>query len=88
MLLSACVPIVTIATTAASGVSYVATGKTVPDNTLSALTQRDRRILRGFRGEEVCVDAPETPEDAAAVPADAQDPAVARIKASANGIEN
>ncbi len=73
VLLSACVPIVTIATTAASGVSYLTTGKTVPDNMLSVVTQRDCRILRGFQGEEVCAGAPETPDDVAAVPAATQD---------------
>lgn len=64
LFLSACVPVFTLASAAASGVSYVITGKTVPDNTLSALSQQDCRMFRALQGDDVCLEQPAEAETA------------------------
>jgi len=54
--LPACVapPIITVASLALSGVSYVETGKTLPDHALSSVSQRDCIMFRAAKGEQVC----------------------------------
>lgn len=59
VLLAACDPI-TIASLAATGLSYAFTGKGVSDHTISAMAQKDCAMLRIIRGAAVCRD-PETP---------------------------
>jgi hypothetical protein len=58
-----CVPTaVVVASYAADGASYVATGKTVSDHGISAATMRDCSLLRVVKSEAICSDAPsETP---------------------------
>ncbi len=55
-LLSGCAvpPAVTVASLAADGVSYVATGKSVTDHGLSAATGEDCALLRVVRHQSVC----------------------------------
>ncbi len=59
-LLSGCglPPAVMIASYAADGVSYVATGKSVSDHGISEVTGRDCAVFRIIKGESVCKDAP------------------------------
>ena len=54
--LPACVapPIITIASFALSGVSFMQTGKTLPDHALSSVAQRDCKMFRATRGEMIC----------------------------------
>lgn len=54
--LPACVgpPALTVASLALSGVSYVETGKTLPDHALSSVAQRDCIVFRAARGEQIC----------------------------------
>jgi hypothetical protein len=54
--LPACVapPALTIASLALSGVSFVQTGKTLPDHALSSVAQRDCQMFRATRGEQIC----------------------------------
>lgn len=53
--LSACAPtVVTLATLAASGISYVATGKSVTDHAITLVAQRDCALHRVVRGESPC----------------------------------
>ncbi|MEQ8248272.1 MAG: SPOR domain-containing protein [Alphaproteobacteria bacterium] len=54
--LPACVapPVITMASLALSGVSYVQTGKTLPDHALSSVSQRDCIMFRAAKGEQVC----------------------------------
>ena len=54
--LSACVapPIITIASLTMSGVSFMQTGKTLPDHALSSVAQRDCKMFRATRGELIC----------------------------------
>ncbi|MEE9140970.1 MAG: hypothetical protein V3U18_09400 [Alphaproteobacteria bacterium] len=59
VLLAACDPI-TIASLAASGLSYAFTGKSVSDHTVSAMAGRDCAMLRIIEGAPVCR-VPETP---------------------------
>lgn len=77
--LTACVapPAITVASLAISGVSYLETGKTLPDHALSSFSARDCIVFRAARGERVCQDSSATavaavpapaPADAAAVP--------------------
>jgi hypothetical protein len=51
--LPACVapPIITIASFALSGVSFMQTGKTLPDHVMSSVAQRDCKMFRATRGE-------------------------------------
>ena len=51
-------PAVMIASYAADGVSYVATGKSVTDHGISEVTGRDCALLRVIRGRAVCKDEP------------------------------
>src|ERR1700680_1057422 len=59
-LLSGCglPPAVMIASYAADGVSYVATGKSVSDHGISKITGRDCALWRVIKGEAVCKDEP------------------------------
>ncbi|MCX8231539.1 MAG: hypothetical protein OTJ45_06940, partial [Alphaproteobacteria bacterium] len=54
--LPACVapPIITMASLALSGVSFMQTGKTLPDHALSSVAQRDCKMFRATRGELIC----------------------------------
>lgn len=54
--LPACVapPIITMASFALSGVSYMQTGKTLPDHALSSVAQRDCKMFRATKGELIC----------------------------------
>lgn len=57
LLLGACAPAaVTVASLAASGLSYVTTGKSVSDHTLSAMVNKDCALLRVIAGEPLCRD--------------------------------
>ncbi len=59
-LLSGCglPPAVMIASYAADGVSYVATGKSVSDHGISEVTGRDCALWRVIKGQAVCKDEP------------------------------
>src|SRR5512146_3154800 len=59
-LLSGCglPPAVMIASYAADGVSYVATGKSVSDHGISEVTGRDCELWRVIKGEAICKDEP------------------------------
>lgn len=59
-LLSGCglPPALMIASYAADGVSYVATGKSVSDHGISAVTGRDCAVWRVIKGEPICIDQP------------------------------
>ena len=46
-----------VASWALDGISYIATGKSVTDHGISAVTQRDCALLRGFTEGQVCRDA-------------------------------
>ena len=51
-------PAITVASLALSGVSFMQTGKTLPDHALSSVSQRDCIMFRATRGEQICqVDA-------------------------------
>ena len=55
-------PAVTVASFGADGASYAASGKTVTDHGMSALTMRDCRLLRIFSDSSpVCVREPVSP---------------------------
>lgn len=58
LLLSGCglPPAVAVASYAADGVSYMASGKTLSDHGISAATGHDCSLLRGLSGEAVCAD--------------------------------
>lgn len=60
MSLSGCLvalpPAVQLASLALDGVSYVATGKSVTDHAISAVTAQDCAMLRGLKGETICTD--------------------------------
>jgi hypothetical protein len=59
MATNACVPpAVVVASYAADGASYVATGKTVSDHGISAATMRDCSLLRVVKDEAICSDVP------------------------------
>ncbi|HLJ20131.1 MAG TPA: SPOR domain-containing protein [Stellaceae bacterium] len=68
-LLSGCglPPAVMIASYAADGVSYVATGKSVSDHGISKVTGRDCALWRVIKGEPVCKDEPTQRADPAPV---------------------
>jgi hypothetical protein len=52
-------PAVTLASYAADGASYAATGKTVTDHGISVATGRDCEVIsRSFHGQAICVDRP------------------------------
>jgi hypothetical protein len=55
--LPACVapPVITMASLALSGVSFMQTGKTLPDHALSSIAQRDCKMFRATRGELICL---------------------------------
>lgn len=70
-LLSGCgLPLaVTLGSYAADGVSYVATGKSVTDHGLTAVTGRDCALLRPiFKGQPICADQPMAREGSAPAP--------------------
>lgn len=54
--LNACAapPALQLLSLAIDGVSYLATDKTVADHGLSAIAQKDCKMLRTFRDEEIC----------------------------------
>jgi len=60
-------PALIIASYAADGASYVATGKSVTDHGISAATGRDCALLRTIQGKPVCADEPEPREQPAPV---------------------
>ena len=68
-LLSGCglPPAVMIASYAADGVSYVATGKSVSDHGISAVTGRDCALWRVIKGKSICKDEPVQRADPAPV---------------------
>ena len=47
-------PVVTLASLAADGVSYAATGKSTTDHALSAVAGEDCALLRAIKEEAVC----------------------------------
>lgn len=63
LFLSGCAapPALQILSFALDGVSYLATDKTVADHGLSALAQKDCKMFRGFKDEEICQDEKEDP---------------------------
>lgn len=58
--LSGCIvalpPAVQFASLALDGITFVATGKTVTDHALSAVTERDCAMVRALNGAEICSD--------------------------------
>jgi hypothetical protein len=52
-------PALVIASYAADGASYIATGKSVTDHGISAATGRDCALWRTIKGNPVCADEPE-----------------------------
>lgn len=68
-LLSGCglPPALMIASYAADGVSYVATGKSVSDHGISEATGRDCAVWRIIKGESICKDQPVERADPAPV---------------------
>jgi len=70
-LLSGCglPPAVMIASYAADGVSYVATGKSVSDHGISEVTGRDCALWRVIKGKSICQDEPAERADPAPVEA-------------------
>lgn len=58
---------VTIASYAADGVSYIATGKSVSDHGISAVTGRDCALFRIIKGKSICKDEPAQRADPAPV---------------------
>lgn len=48
-------PALTLASLAADGVSYVATGKSTTDHALSAIAQEDCALVRAVKEEAICV---------------------------------
>lgn len=81
--LTACVapPAITVASLAISGVSYLETGKTLPDHALSSFSERDCIVFRAARGERVCQDPAATAVAAVpeSVPAAAPRPPAAPV---------
>jgi hypothetical protein len=73
-LLSGCglPPALMIASYAADGVSYVATGKSVSDHGISEVTGRDCALWRVVRGRAICKDEPTQRADPAPVEAGQQ----------------
>jgi len=60
---------VTVGSYAADGVSYIATGKSVTDHGLTAVTGRDCALLRPiFKQQPICADQPKLREDVAPAP--------------------
>lgn len=57
LLLAGCAlpPAVTVASLAADGVSYLATGKSTTDHAISAIAQEDCALVRAVREEAICV---------------------------------
>src|SRR5437667_9665164 len=51
-------PAVMIASYAADGVSYIATGKSVSDHGISEVTGRDCAVWRIIKGQSICKDEP------------------------------
>ncbi len=47
-------PAVTLASLAADGVSYAATGKSTTDHAISAIAQEDCALLRAVKEEAIC----------------------------------
>ncbi len=48
-------PALTLASLAADGVSYVATGKSTTDHAISAIAQEDCALVRAVREEAICM---------------------------------
>lgn len=48
-------PALTLASLAADGVSYAATGKSTTDHALSAIAQEDCALVRAVKEEAICV---------------------------------
>ncbi|MDH3240815.1 MAG: hypothetical protein OEO83_09120 [Alphaproteobacteria bacterium] len=48
-------PALTLASLAADGVSYVATGKSTTDHAISAIAQEDCALVRAVKEEAICV---------------------------------
>ncbi len=47
-------PALQLLSLAADGISYLTTDKTITDHGLSALTDKDCKLLRGFKQQEIC----------------------------------
>jgi hypothetical protein len=56
LFLNACAapPALQILSLVADGVSYIATDKTIADHGLSAITQKDCKMIRTLKGEDIC----------------------------------
>ena len=54
-------PVVAIMSTAADGLTFIATGKSISDFALSAMTDKDCAVLRIVTNNEVCREAPADP---------------------------
>ena len=62
-------PAIVIGSYAADGVSYIATGKSMTDHGLTAVTGRDCALLRPiFHGKAICEDKAMAREDTAPAP--------------------
>src|SRR5713226_5046571 len=85
-LLSGCglPPAVMIASYAADGVSYVATGKSVTDHGISAATGRDCALWRIVKSKPICTDQPTQRADPAPVEAGQQATLPPRAEPSKN----
>lgn len=58
---------IAIASYAATGISYLASGKSVSDHALSAMADRDCAMFRIVMGEDICRDQGDQPEDGVVV---------------------
>jgi hypothetical protein len=65
LLLSGCAMPLPISLTlwAVDGVSYITTDRTLLDHAISAVTDKDCRILRGLQQKQFCIDLPENTPD-------------------------
>jgi hypothetical protein len=53
-------PALTVASTLADGISYIASGKSVSDHALSAVTEQDCAVLRLLNEREICIEYADT----------------------------
>ena len=65
LLVSGCAlpPVIAIASYAATGLSYIASGKSVSDHVLSAMADQDCAMFRVVMGEDICHAQGDQPED-------------------------
>lgn len=57
-------PVIALLSTAAEGVSFAFSGKSISDNAVSVAANRDCAFFRVLKGEAVCNDNPTPPDDA------------------------